>query len=160
MTLAINSTFNIITIVSDKLDSFILNPSSYQDVKIILTQNCATAITKIYTSASPITGSGDVRTNTGVETIHPSILGLTVFPNSIISVEVKLTTLSGSSSSDKGVLFIDNGDVWCAIDTDCVDKQNMYYALEKSIQCSCSPTKACTLYENITSTSTTHDCNC
>lgn len=160
MTLSINNTFNIITIVSDKLDSFISSPSSYLGVDVTFTTNCKTKIVKSYTYSSPITNSGDIRTSGGIETIYPSILGMTSFPNSIIGIEVKLTTLSGSASFDNGCLFVDNGDIFCAIDKDCQDKLMYYYTLEKSQNCSCNCTNLCELLTAIQDSTSTHDCNC
>lgn len=159
MTLSINDSFNSITIVSTKLDAFIASPSSYSNIAIEGDLNCSgTTTTKTYSSTSLITGSTDVRTSGGTETIVPNFFGATVFENGVYSFTIKLKTLAGSTSSEKACLFVDNGDILCAIPTDCLDKQMLYYTLKNSFNCSCDCTQLCEMLETITET--TVNCNC
>jgi len=159
MTLTINDTFNSITIVSTKLDAFIATPSAYTNVQVIGELNCSgTTTTKTYSSTSLITSSTDVRTVAGVESIVPNFFGTTVFENGVYSFTVKLTTLAGSSSTEKACLFVDDGDILCAIPTDCLDKQMLYYTLKNTFNCGCDCTKLCEMLETISETTT--NCNC
>lgn len=161
MTLSINVPTNtIITISSTLLDNFIASPSSYTEIEITGKINCAGAVTKTYTASSLITGSTDVRTSGGVETIVPNFFSATTFSNGVYGFEVALTNLSGSVTKDNGCLFVDNGDIFCAIDKDCQDKLMYYYTLEKSQNCSCNCANLCELLTAIQDSISNHDCNC
>lgn len=159
MTLS-NTTFTSITISSTLLDSFIANPSSYIQVQVIGDITCSgTTTTKTYTSTSPITGSTDVRTSTGVETIVPNFFGLTTFGNGIYSFTVELTSITGNTTKDRGCIFIDV-DVKCNIPAECLDKQMLHYTLTQSQSCDCDCNRLCEILNTITDSTTDNDCNC
>lgn len=160
MTLSINTPTNtIITISSTLLDSFIASPSSYTKIEITGKINCAGAVTKTYTASSLITGSTDVRTSGGVETIVPNFFSATTFSNGIYGFEVALTNLSGSVTKDNGCLFVDEGSIFCAIDKDNLEKMMYYYTLQNAQNCSCNCTNLCDILTAIQDT-TNNDCNC
>lgn len=160
MILSINHPTNtIITISSTLLDNFIASPSSYTKIEITGKINCTGAVTKTYSSTSLITGSTDVRTSAGVETIVPNFFSTTAFANGVYGFEVALTSLSGNTTKDAGCLFVDEGSIFCAIDKNDSTKLEYYYALEKGQNCSCNCTNLCDILTAIQD-STTNDCNC
>lgn len=159
MTLAINHpTNNVITISSTLLDNFILSPSSYSKIEITGKINCSGAVTKTYSFASLITGSTDVRTNAGVETIVPNFFSATTFSNGVYGFEVALTNLTGSVNKDSGCLFV-HGDSFCKLN--CIEDFMYFYALQNSQTCSCNCSNLCDIYTMLfSSENSSNNCNC
>lgn len=160
MTLSINDTYTVINISSSFLDLFIGTPASYTKLEVIGELNCSgTTTTKTYTAASPITGSTDVRTSGGVETIVPNFFGLTTFADGIYKFTLQLTTLSGTSSTDVSCVFSDVT-TKCNIPQDCLEKQMLHYTLGQSQGCGCDCAKLCEIYDLINDTTTENGCGC
>ena len=162
MTLTLNtSTCDEITVASTILDDFIAAPASYISLLITATYNNGEAVTRTYTDVSPITGTTDISTNAGVETINPSLFGMTTFSNGVYSFDFLLKS-SGQTESEEGCIFVDcipTGECIGSIkkqiyELDVTDKEfailaASYDLLSKIGECQCKCDKAYTIYENL-----------
>ena len=169
MNLSINSPTNtIITITSTLLNSFIAAPASFTDVTIqIFFNSTTTSTTETYTSADPITGSTNVATNAGVETILPAFFGGTEFAEGIYSI---LITLSSDEEilTDAGCLFVQDT-IACDVNTyrliTTVDLNKRlsagidYYMLTQSQECVCGCDNLIEIYNNLVTTIANNTCS-
>lgn len=149
MTLSINSNFDQITISSTLLDNFIADPSLYTSIAITGKLNCAeTGTTYTYTSASPITDSTEVSTDSGTEYINPDFFSATTFADGVYGFSIVLTPLVGATSKESSCIFVDQF-IACNIEPACKDKMLWHYILTNTQDCNCNCAKLCEFYNLI-----------
>lgn len=156
MTLSINN--DLITIESTLLDDFIATPAGYENIVIsIYHNNTISSVSETYDSLTPITGSTNVATNAGVETISPDFLTASTFTQGVYKIKIALRS-STQIQTDEGCLYVENG-LKCLIDDVLLDETKSmaervltglkYNMLLDVANCDCKCDKYIELYNNL-----------
>lgn len=158
MTISINSSFNLMTVTSDVLDSFIAAPANYIELSVKGYHNSTTSFKEEkYTVLNPITNLTNVATAAGIEYIKPEFFENSFFTDGVYHFVVTLKS-ENQILTEEGCIFVDK-DFKCKLDEYRVNEKipfekrifavSDYFLLKNSSECQCKCGILIDIYNNL-----------
>jgi hypothetical protein len=158
MTISINSSFNLMTISSTALDTFVASPSNYIELSVKGYHNSTTSFKEEkYSVSNPITNLTNIATGSGIEYIKPEFFDNGVFTDGVYHF---IFTFKSENEivTEEACIFVDK-DFKCKIDDYRINEVipfekrmfavSDYFLLKNTSECQCKCGNLIEIYNNL-----------